>query len=638
MNARFLRQWLMIPIVLLGSALLCAAAEVSAELQRDQITTDDLVHLDVTVKGGRLDAVPEPPEIVGLQLLGSSSSRRIEMRNMDISQVVVFSYRYAPQKVGTIAIPPIPLQVEGRTVHTNALTLNVEAGSGGSRHGSSSWQGRSRAPARPPTTANPPGHPSSPVSPDEEQEPPSDERMAYAEWVLPKTSVYVGEAVPAELRLYVANSLKWNLNQYPTITGDGFMMQKLPEKPSSSVVTKDGQRWDMVVFKTALTPVKSGQVTLEPSEFLPIVVMPQRIRRPAPPAGFRDFFNDPFFDDAFGVNVRKQISVKTEPLELEVKPLPQEGKPASFAGAVGRFTLDVNAGPLRVKGGDPVTMTMKISGTGNFERVTAPQVADDMAWQSYPPSSKFEGDDSIGISGEKIFEMALIPSGSDGVEKLLLPEVEFSYFDPVKEGYVVLNGERKEIVVSGGGGKQNEPAPAQTSIAAQPTPAPKAAEPEDIRFIRLDPGSWSVARGPVWKSPLFLGVQGVALLAFVGWCGLAWRRSRPAPGPEARWKEERATALKRARQARTAPEFYDAAAEALTLHAALKTAKTAKGAGEREDLSQAEVVAALGGESIESIVEEIFGTRDRLRYAGDASAPDERVAILQQELAKIIKA
>ena len=95
---------------------------------------------------------------------------------------------------------------------------------------------------------------------------------------------------------------------------------------------------------------------------------------------------------------------------FEVKPLPADGQPRSFAGAVGNFTHDATSvKPTMVEAGDPVTITAKITGRGDFDRVTAPQMTDPTGWKTYPPSGSSQADDDVGISGVKTFQMAAIP-------------------------------------------------------------------------------------------------------------------------------------------------------------------------------------------------------------------------------------
>src|SRR5204862_7837729 len=174
------------------------------------------------------------------------------------------------------------------------------------------------------------------------------------------------------------------------------------------------------------------------------------------------FFNDPWLMGS----VPREIKLTTERVNIEVKPLPPKA-PASFDGAVGNFTMTADANPKSVQVGDPITVTAKISGRGNFDRVTAPVLEDDKGWHKYPPSSDFKQDDDVGISGTKSFESVLSPNE----RKDKIPSQLFTYFDSQKEQYVTLRGDSIPVRVEGGA------APAITApvaAAAAPTPAASA--------------------------------------------------------------------------------------------------------------------------------------------------------------------
>src|SRR5207253_4110376 len=149
----------------------------------------------------------------------------------------------------------------------------------------------------------------------------------------------------------------------------------------------------------------------------------------------------------------REVTVKSETIPLEVKPLPA-GAPLTFAGAVGNFSMTADANPKRVQVGDPVTVKVEIAGRGNFDRVSAPGLSDESGWHKYPPSSNFKQDDDVGISGTKTFELVVSPN-----EKLtMVPPLAFTYFDPVKEKYATLQSETVPLIVEGN-------APASSAIA-----------------------------------------------------------------------------------------------------------------------------------------------------------------------------
>src|SRR5690606_311088 len=141
----------------------------------------------------------------------------------------------------------------------------------------------------------------------------------------------------------------------------------------------------------------------------------------------------------------EQRKAVAEPVELEVLPLPTEGKPASFSGAVGNFAMAVDGAPKPVNLGDPVTMTIRLVGRGNFDRGNAPALAEPQGWRTYPPTSSFSAEDEVSYRGTKTFQMAVIPEE----RKTTMPQFEFAYFDPEARKYVALKSEPTPLNVEG---------------------------------------------------------------------------------------------------------------------------------------------------------------------------------------------
>jgi len=67
-------------------------------------------------------------------------------------------------------------------------------------------------------------------------------------------------------------------------------------------------------------------------------------------------FNDDIFNDFFGRYEAYPLELKSTEIPITVLSLPQEGKPEGFDGALGNFQLNVEATPLEVKAGDPITL------------------------------------------------------------------------------------------------------------------------------------------------------------------------------------------------------------------------------------------------------------------------------------------
>jgi hypothetical protein len=121
--------------------------------------------------------------------------------------------------------------------------------------------------------------------------------------------------------------------------------------------------------------------------------------------------------------------------KIEVLPLPEEGKPANFTGAIGSFSLDsVTVEPDALTVGEPCTIFVKIVGIGNFPRIQEPKLDAKDDWKTYKAKSSFT-DESNGLSniGIKTFEYTVVPRKPDIP---YAPEVLFNYFDPIAKRYV----------------------------------------------------------------------------------------------------------------------------------------------------------------------------------------------------------
>ena len=100
--------------------------------------------------------------------------------------------------------------------------------------------------------------------------------------------------------------------------------------------------------------------------------------------------------------------------------------PKSFSGAIGQFNIGVNVDNKSTRVNEPIMLSLKLSGTGNFDRIQAPELLKTDDWRSYPPESNFEADPVNELRGTKRFDYIFVPEKSG---TLTLPEVNFSFSD-----------------------------------------------------------------------------------------------------------------------------------------------------------------------------------------------------------------
>jgi len=533
-----------IGFALFSAVLACSAVaatpSVTAVLSDSQPAMGQMVQLEIKVSGAQSANVPETISIDGLEVHQTGTSRQFEMHNFDVTSSVTYNYTILPLKTGRFKIPPQTVRVGNDSLKTPELVLNVAQGSSGSV--SSSRQGAGQA-----AIGN---------------------KLAFADLVIAKKEAYVGEMIPAEIRLGLDARVHGRIQDGPDLSAQGFTTQKL-QQPRESLENIGGRTYQVYTFKTALSAARPGKFDLGPVTAKATIVVPRRPstsprtrpRSPFDVFNMDDPFSDPFFADPFGsIGERTELPIKSEPVSLNIKSLPQNA-PANFSGAVGSFTMTVDAKPKSVQVGDPITVTSTITGRGNFDRMNSPALEDERGWHKYPPSSKFKQDDDVGISGEKTFEMVLAPNE----KKAAVPPLVFAYFDPAKENYVTLRNDAVPITVEGG----SAPAP---SVAAAPSGPARAAtpgaivsttptptnKPADILYQMSELGPRR-SFAPIYARPIFWIVQLgplAILLGFLGWkIRQSARRDRARQRIIAR-EQEMADLLRQLRRGEVSPQVY----------------------------------------------------------------------------------
>jgi hypothetical protein len=182
----------------------------------------------------------------------------------------------------------------------------------------------------------------------------------------------------------------------------------------------DGRVFDVHRFLGRAQAVAAGTFRVQPTVRVSVVI-PTRNRGGGspenPPPGRAEV---------------RQADLRPNALAVNIRPLPEAGKPEGFTGGVGSFTFAVAARPATVAEGEPVTLTVEIRGRGNIESVAAPQARADGRFKIYEPKllKREIGEDRS--QGRLVFEQILVPRSTASTP---LPALSFSYFDPARQAY-----------------------------------------------------------------------------------------------------------------------------------------------------------------------------------------------------------
>ncbi|MDH6533380.1 protein BatD [Parabacteroides sp. 52] len=347
-----------------------------------------------------------------------------------------FTYILMAKKEGTFNLPPATIKVNNSTYTSNGVTVRVLP-QDKVNEAASQNQGNASG-----------------VS----------DKDIFMRMHVSSRNVFEQEAILVSFKLYfiVAPAIE-NL-KFPEF--EGFWVQEI-EQSKDGIQTKlenyNGRNYQTAVLKQVLLfPQRPGKLTIEGGTY------DVNVRVARPQQRSRSLFDD-LFDNMY-TNVKKTLT--TSPVTIDVKTLPS-GKPASFSGDVGNYTMTSSINATNLKANEAITIKVKIAGTGNIKLIKSPEVKFPNDFDIYDP--KVTPDvkiTSAGVSGSKTIEYMAIPRFGGDFE---IPAIQFSYFDPKAGSYKTLNSEPYKIHVEKGEG----------DVAAGPA-VTNFTNRENVRFLGQD--------------------------------------------------------------------------------------------------------------------------------------------------------
>ena len=380
--------------------------------------------------------------------------------------------------------------------------------------------------------------------------------------------LYVGQTKPTTLKLHVANNVR--LGDYVIEPdADGFITTGGPpeEQPIESVEIVNGRRYRVLSWLLTITPIRSGKQDLNFQSTLIAQFPNQRRSRNSP-------FGRSIFDDFF--NRTERVNVDTKTVQVDVLPLPKAGQPESFSGAIGQFNIGVSADAESTRVSEPIMLSLKLIGQGNFSRIQGPELSEVEGWRSYPPESAFEADASSELKGTKRFDYIFVPEKAGTLE---LPEVSFSFFDPDVEEYVELSSPAIAIEVAPSNISAAPPptlSNSRTESATSPTDNQTKSLTAEERLLTLDYQPTASSKLPTGSilTPRFYWLNGGFLAIVVIAALWNYRRSAVRQSPHYALVQSAREELKAAlsqTQSNDADTFFSNAQKAVRLAATIRT-------------------------------------------------------------------
>ncbi len=389
------------------------------------------------------------PDLKGFEVLfGPSTSRSFSQQTVNgkttSESSVTYTYIIIAPEEGTFTIEPASITVDGSNYRSNSLTIKVlpPDKAAESRRGGTSGSSDSGSATAPSATVS--------------------ANDAFIRAIVSKNNVYEQEGFTVTFRLYTTLNIT-DLGRIEFPEFEGFMVEEVPIASNQQLQMEryNGRNYYTAdLKKTLLFPQRSGKITI-PSGRLEMVFSVPSGKRVSTFFGTQEVMAD----------VKKALV--TNPLNINVKALPA-GKPLSYSNAVGMFTFSPTISTQQTRANEPITVSVKISGTGNLKLIQNPEVKFPTNFEVYDPTvnNNFQVTTN-GLTGSRTIEYLAIPRYEGNYN---IPPIEFSYFDLNSNSYKTVKSPEYTLQIAKG-----DPSKATTSSYVNQQ---NVRVEQDIRFLK----------------------------------------------------------------------------------------------------------------------------------------------------------
>jgi hypothetical protein len=446
-----MKQKLLLLVMLLVSGLATSQVQFEAKVSKDKLGVNERLRVDFVMNedGDNFN----PPEFSSFTVVGGPNQAvSNSWINGKRSYSKTYSYFLAPKGRGKFTIGQAEITIDGNIYKTTPVQVEVTAAV------------------------------DQPTDGENSEYIASENIHLVAE--ISNTNPYLNEAITVVYKLYVSpriNVSDWRQLDNPKFSD--FWSQNIDiRRLEVENGTYKGEPYRFVVLrKTVLYPQKTGKLNIEPLTLNISVEVP---------GNRRDIFGNRFYE-----TIEKVVAAGNR--VIEVKPLPQEGRPADFTGAVGKnLNLEVTTNKTELRATESLQATVEVRGQGNLKLFDLPPLTVPSSMEKYEPEYVDNVNTTLsGMQGRITNEYTLVPQAQGN---LAIPPVSFSYFDLNTQSYKTLTSE--EILLN----VDAPPAGSQTasgSTGAITQQVPSATN--QFRYIKLNTSLKAVGETSFIGSTLF---------------------------------------------------------------------------------------------------------------------------------------
>ncbi|SEO33836.1 BatD family protein [Mucilaginibacter sp. OK283] len=481
-----LKYYILLFLLFCTTAIFAQGIKFTSSVSKTEVGTTEQFEVSFTINSNGEKFVP--PNFNGfLVVSGPNVSQSMTVINGASSSSMAYSYDLVAVKEGTYTIGPATIVVNGKQLSTSPIKIKVVKGASAAQANAARQQQQQQQ-QQVQGKGIVAGH-SKDIN-----------RDLFIRADVNKTSAYIGEQLTLSYRLYtrvalVGSELEKMSDQ------NGFYSQEIKSLNSPNAVqwrieTIKGIKYNVTEIKqNILFPERAGNITIDP------MIMDFIVRETVPSADpFDNFFGGGSYNDV-------KYKIKSSPVVIHVKPLPESGKPASFSGAVGRFSISASVDKTSLKANEPLNYKITLKGKGNLKLLKPMAPEFPLDFDKYDPKvTDTITDDANGESGTRVYTYLLIPRHGG---KFNVDPIKFSYYDLAAGKYVSQQTKGFTINVAKGATENNV-----TSIGADKQDVKLLNK--DIRYIKTDGSDIRKDDEGFYGSGLYYFLLLLGPLAFAG--------------------------------------------------------------------------------------------------------------------------
>jgi hypothetical protein len=437
-------------LLFLSFQAMIAQVQFEAKVSKQTLGLNERLRIDFTMNDDGDNFTP--PNFEGFKIVaGPSQQVSQSWINGRSSFNKTYSYFLLPMQKGTLIIRQASIDIRGQIYKTSPIKINVTAAV------------------------------EQPRDPNDSQVSADESLHLVAE--ISKTNPYLNEPITVVYKIYFSYNIgitNWRELDKPKY--NDFWSQNIDIKQLVAEEGRyNGEKYRFVTLrKTVLYPQKSGKLVIEPLSLDVDVQLPSNRRN--------------IFGQVLLVEDHKRVSAGAK--TINVKALPEKGKPADFSGAVGRFAFKVTPSKTNIKSGESLDLDVSVTGAGNLKLFTLPKPIVPSALEMYDPVHSEQVSTPLsGMTGRISDKYAIIPQYKG---KYPIKPMTFTYFDLGSQSYKTVTSPEIMINVLEG------PNAADNSVAAT-SDTKKAAvlSSAQFKFIKLKTDLISMKQSDFYGSTIF---------------------------------------------------------------------------------------------------------------------------------------